>query len=254
MGSLDGKVAVVTGGTGGIGYATAARMLAEGARVVLVDLDEVQVAAAAEALGAECVGIAGDVSQGDVARAYVAAAVDAFGGLDILFANAGIEGSVAPLLQQDEATFDRVLAVNLKGVWHGIREAAPAMIARGGGSIVITSSVAGLIGSPGLGPYIASKHAVMGLMKTAAVELAAHQIRVNTVNPGPVDNRMMRSIEEQAAPGNAAAVKAGFTAQVPLGRYATNEEIAACAVFLASDGASIVTGTSLVADGGFIVQ
>lgn len=254
MNRMQDKVAVVTGGTGGIGLATAKAFIAQGAKVVLVDLDEEALAAAAQSLGDACVGLAGDVGLASTAEAYVAKAVDTFGKLDVLFANAGIEGTVAPLHLQDEADVDRVFSVNIKGVWLGIKHAAPTMIAGGGGSIVITSSVAGLIGSPGLGPYIASKHAVMGLMKTAAVELSPQGIRVNTVNPGPVDNRMMRSIEEQAAPGHAEDVKAGFAAQVPLGRYATNEEIAACALFLASDESSVVTGTSLVADGGFVTQ
>jgi NAD(P)-dependent dehydrogenase (short-subunit alcohol dehydrogenase family) len=117
---------------------------------------------------------------------------------------------------------------------------------------VITSSVAGLIGSPGLGPYIASKHAVIGLMKAAAVELAGAGIRVNTVNPGPIDNRMMRSIENQAAPEHGEVVKAAFSKQVPLGRYGTNEEIAKVALFLASDESSYCTGSIFMADGGFV--
>lgn len=254
MGRLRDRVAIITGGTGGIGRATAEAMIREGARVLLVDRDAVTVAAAARELGDACEGFAGDVSIEQTAKDYVAKAVSCFGGVDILVGNAGIEGRLAPLHEQTEADVDRVLGVNVKGVWFGLKHVVPAMIARGGGSVIMTSSVAGLIGSPGLGPYIASKHAVMGLMKTAAMELGPLGIRVNTVNPGPVDNRMMRSIEEQAAPGHAADVKAGFAAQVPLGRYATNEEIAACVVFLASDEASIVHGTSLVADGGFVTH
>ena len=119
---------------------------------------------------------------------------------------------------------------------------------------MITSSVAGVIGSAGLGPYVASKHAVIGLMRTAAIELAPAHIRVNTVNPGPVENRMMRSIEEQAAPGHGDVVKAGFLKQVPLGRYATNEEISRMVLFLASDDSSYCTGSVYMADGGFVAM
>jgi NAD(P)-dependent dehydrogenase (short-subunit alcohol dehydrogenase family) len=250
---LHGKVSIITGGSGGIGLATARLFLAEGASVLLVDRDP-SVVEAATALGDRCVGFEADVSDGSQVDAFVAAAIEHFGGLDIVFANAGMEGRVAPLVEQSEADLDRVLAVNVKGAWHSIRASVPHLIARGGGSIVVTSSVAGLVGSPGLGPYIASKHAVMGLVKTAALELGPLKIRVNTVNPGPVDNRMMRSIEEQAAPGQGEAVRAGFLKMVPLGRYATNEEIARVVLFLGSDESSIVTGASVVADGGFVAQ
>lgn len=254
MAKLQGKVAWITGATGGIGRATALRFVEEGAQVVVSDRDAEAVQQLAEELGAAAVGVAGDVSDEAHAEAAVARAQEAFGGLDVLFANAGMEGRVAPLHEQREEDVDRVLAVNVKGAWFGLKHAVPAMIARGGGSVIFTSSVAGLIGSPGLGPYIASKHAVMGLMKTAAKEYGSMGIRVNTVNPGPVDNRMMRSIEDQASPGHGEDVRAGFTSQVPLGRYATNEEIAACALFLASDDSSIVHGATLVADGGFVTR
>lgn len=253
MGRLDGKVAVITGGTGGIGLATATRFLAEGASVVLVDKNP-EVVAMADALGAGCLGIEADVTDGREVDAFIAAAVAKFGGLDVVFANAGIEGKVAPLHLQHERDLDRVFSVNIKGPWQVMRAAVPHLIARGGGSILVTSSIAGLVGSVGLGPYVASKHAVMGLVKTAALELATHQIRVNSVNPGPVDNRMMTSIADQAAPGNADFVRAAFEKQTPLGRYMTNEEIASVALFLASDDSSGMTGTSLVADGGFLAQ
>jgi NAD(P)-dependent dehydrogenase (short-subunit alcohol dehydrogenase family) len=144
--------------------------------------------------------------------------------------------------------------VNVRGAFNSIRASAPAIGKRGGGAILVTSSVAGLVGAGGLVPYVTSKHAVMGLVKAAAVELAALKIRVAAINPGPIENRMMRSIEEQAAPGAASAVKAGFEAKVPLGRYGTNEEIANLALFLASDEASYCTGNAYVADGGYVAQ
>ena len=178
--------------------------------------------------------------------------MERFGGLDIVFANAGTEGRVAPIAQYPVEDFDRVLAVNVRGPFLAIKSAVPEMAKRGGGSIIITSSVAGLIGSPGLSAYVASKHATIGLAKTAAAELAPMGIRGNTIDPGPIDNRMMRSIEEQAAPGHGADVKQGFLGMVPMKRYGTNEEIAQLALFLASASSSYCTGASFVADGGFV--
>lgn len=252
MERLRGHRIIITGATGGIGEATARRVLEEGASVLLVDLHEEPLKALSDELGDRAAFYAADVSDADRAAAYVGACVDHFGGVDALFANAGIEGKVAPLLQVDPADMQRVLDVNLMGALYGIQHAAPVMLRSGGGSIVITSSVAGFVGSPGLGPYCASKHAVIGLMKTAAQELGPQGIRVNTLNPGPVDNRMMRSIEEQASPGAGDAVKEKFSAMVPLGRYATNEEIAAMAAFLLSDDSASCNGASYVVDGGLL--
>lgn len=254
MNRLAGKVALVTGGSGGIGEATARRFLAEGARVMLVDVNEDALIRVAKAIAAPSDKLAVSVSdvsvEADVKR-YVAQCVERFGGVDVLFDNAGIEGKIGPLANLAVEDFDRVLAVNVRGAFLGIKHVVPEMIKRGGGSIVVTSSVAGLIGSPGLSAYVTSKHAVIGLARTAAAELAPLKIRVNTVNPGPIDNRMMRSIEDQAAPGAGDAVKAKFTALVPWGRYGTNEEIANMALFLASDESSYCTGSVFMADGGF---
>lgn len=251
MSRLEGKVAIVTGAAGGIGRATAARFVAEGARVVITDLDGDALAVAANEFGEKVAWVAGDVADPSTAQQAVGTALAKFGGLHVLFANAGTEGLVAPLVEQQAADFERVLRINVLGVFNFLKHAAPAIARGGGGSIVITSSVAGVIGSPGLGPYVASKHAVIGLMRTAASELAPLGIRVNTVNPGPIENRMMRSIEGQAAPDHGDVVKAGFTKQIPLGRYGTNEEIAAVALFLASDESSYCTGSIFLADGGF---
>jgi NAD(P)-dependent dehydrogenase (short-subunit alcohol dehydrogenase family) len=248
---MDGKVAIVTGAANGIGRAAAARFAAEGAKVLLVDRDD-RVGDVARSLGASAAAVVADVSsEADTAR-YVAEAVARFGGVDVVFANAGVEGTVAPLAALSVEAFDRVLAINVRGVFLALKHAAPRLAERGGGSVVVTSSVAGLVGSPGLGAYVASKHAVIGLVRTAALELAAQRIRVNAVNPGPIENRMMRSIEEQAAPGAGASVKERFTAMVPLNRYGTNEEIAALALFLASDESSYCTGNVFVADGGLV--
>lgn len=254
MGSLDGTVVVVTGGSGGIGAAAATQMVQEGASVVLFDLDEEALKEAAEPLGDHGAFVAGDVTSLEDQQRAVALATERFGGLHAMVANAGIEGSVAPLTEQTAEDFERVLKVNVLGVWNSLRAAAPALAASGGGSVVITSSVAGFVGSAGLGPYVTSKHAVVGLMRNAAVELAGQGIRVNTVHPGPIDNRMMRSIEEQAAPGHGADVKAGFEGMVPLGRYGTNDEIGAMIAWLCSDASSYCTGQRFVADGGFLAQ
>jgi NAD(P)-dependent dehydrogenase (short-subunit alcohol dehydrogenase family) len=251
MSRLEGKVAIITGAAGGIGRATTARFVAEGARVLMTDREMDPLASSAAAFGDAVAWVAADVTEPNAAERVVTAALAKFGALHVLFANAGTEGRVAPLLEQQPEDFERVFQTNVVGVFRFLKHAAPAIAKSGGGSIVITSSVAGVIGSPGLGPYIASKHAVIGLMRTAAAELAPLGIRVNTVNPGPIENRMMRSIEGQAAPGHGDAVRAGFTKQIPLGRYGTNEEIAALALFLASDESSYSTGSVFFADGGF---
>lgn len=255
MNELSNQVAVVTGGTGGIGLATARLFLAEGAKVILSDLDARVVDEAVRSLDSPNVrGLAGDVSKPATAKALVALATSTFGGLDVFVANAGTEGVVKPMLQYSEEDFDRVMAINVKGVLFAIQAAAPAMIVRGGGSIVVTASVAGLVGSPGLAAYIASKHAALGLVKTAALELGPSKVRVNAIAPGPIDNRMMDSIQEQASPGHGAEVKAGFASQIALGRYGTNDEIAQLALFLASRRSTYSTGAVFVADGGLVAR
>jgi NAD(P)-dependent dehydrogenase (short-subunit alcohol dehydrogenase family) len=253
--TLQQQVAIITGGSGGIGLATARLFLEEGARVVLVDLEPATLEQAVARLDSPHVlGFPGDVSRPEVAAGMVRFASEEYGGVDILFANAGIEGAVKPLADYPLATFERVLDVNVLGTFLGIQAVVPAMVKRKGGSILVTASVAGVVGSPGLCAYVASKHAVLGLMKTAALELGPLGIRVNALAPGPVDNRMMRSIEEQAAPGNGEAVKAGFASQMALGRYGTNEEIAQLALFLASPRSSNSTGAVFFSDGGFVAR
>ncbi|MDA1076274.1 MAG: SDR family oxidoreductase, partial [Proteobacteria bacterium] len=169
---------------------------------------------------------------------------------DILLANAGIEGDVVPIRDYSEERFDQVIAVNVKGVFLGLKAAIPAMEKRGGGSIVITSSVAGVKGTPNISAYGTSKHAVIGLMRAAALECAPLNIRVNTVNPSPVETRMMRSLEEGMAPGNAETAKAMVTSRIPMQRYAEPIDIARVMLFLASDDSAWVTGSVQMADGG----
>ena len=251
MGRLEEKVAVITGGAGGIGIAAAKRFVAEGAKVLLVDLDEQALVDASNEVGsnvsAYCVA---DVSQKADTERYVQQAVDVFGGVDIYLANAGIEGLVTPFLEQTEAMFDQVMAVNVKGVWLGVQSMFPVMQARGGGSIIITSSVAGIKGASMLAPYVTSKHAVVGLMRSAALAGAEHNIRVNTVNPSPVETRMMRSLEAGMMPDDLNAAHDLMSANIPLGRYAEPADIANMMLFLASDEGAFMTGGIYMADGG----
>jgi NAD(P)-dependent dehydrogenase (short-subunit alcohol dehydrogenase family) len=248
---LEGKVAIITGASGGIGAATTKLFVSEGARVMLVDRDAEALSRLCAELGASTRFRVADVAREEDVVTYTKATVQEFGGIDVLFANAGIEGRFSPIIDLPVQLFEQVWTVNVRGVFLGIKYAAPHMSERGGGSIVITSSIAALMGSAGLSAYVSSKHALTGLARTAALELAAKKVRVNTVNPGPIDNRMMRSIEQQADPGHPSLVRQGFEGQVALGRYGKNEEIARLALFLASDEASYCTGGVYVADGGF---
>ena len=248
---LKNKVAIITGGAGGIGLETAKLFLNEGAKgVLLVDLDEEMLKDAAKGLDSDNVAFfSADVSKSDEVKAYTEKAIEEFGQIDVLFLNAGIEGVVKPLTEYPEEMFDKVLDVNVKGVWLGMKHAFPHMKDTGG-SVIITSSVAGLQGTPNVMAYVTSKHATIGAMKVGALEGAEHNIRVNSIHPSPVDNRMMRSLEEGFAPGGAEEAKKGFEQMIPLGRYGKNEEIASLALFLASDESKFITGSTYAIDGG----
>ena len=250
---LDGKVAIITGATGGIGEATAKLFLHEGASVMLVARSAAKLKETCGRLGdtKHLAHFVADATDEAATEAAVAATVKAFGGVDILLANAGTEGAVKPIEAQSMADFEEVLRTNVIGVWLAMKYCVEPMKARGGGSMIALSSIAGVIGSPGLAPYIASKHAVYGLVKTVALELGASKIRVNAIGPGPIDNRMIRSIETQASSEDPDAVRAYFTTLIPLQRYGTNEEVAQLALFLASDDASYCTGGIHMIDGGF---
>ena len=251
MGKLEGKVAVITGGAGGIGRAAGAMFAAEGADVLLVDMDAGALEEAVKEIGSNRVSwCVADVTSAADNDAMIATAEERYGGVDILLANAGIEGDVAPIEAYTEEMFDKVLGVNVKGVFLGLKSSMPAMRKRGGGSIVITSSVAGVGGTPGVSAYSTSKHAVIGLMRSAALEGAPDNIRVNTVNPSPVETRMMRSLESGMGGDAAAEVKAGLEARIPLQRYAEPDDIAKVMLFLASDDAVFVSGTGIAVDGG----
>lgn len=248
MSQLQDKRIYVTGATGGIGGATARLLIERGARVFLSDFSS-EVVDFAQQIGAVG-GVAADVTDPASVKASVDAAAEALGGLDGMFLNAGTEGKVAPIQLAEAEVFERVFRINVLGVFFGLQAGIPHMLAAGGGSVVMTGSVASLVGSPGLAPYCTSKHALLGLMRTAAQELGPQGIRVNTVNPGPIDNRMMASIEHMAAPGSEAAVREGFSARVPLGRYGKSEEVAHMVAFLLSDDAAYCSGNPFLVDGG----
>ncbi len=254
MNSLEGKVVVITGGAGGIGEATARLAHSQGASVVIADLEAGPAEKIAGSLGERARGLAVDVTRREDNEKMVNLAVEEFGRLDAVFLNAGIEGQVGPFDSRSDEAWKTVFDVNVHGVRLGVEAALPALRKAGGGSIVITSSVAGLRGASGLTPYVSSKHAVVGMMRCLAAELGPEGIRVNTLNPGPVDNRMMRSIEDQANPGHGDEVQAAFTSRIPLGRYVTNEECAAMAVLLFSDAATGCNGNTYLVDGGYCAQ
>lgn len=248
MARFTDKVVLITGGSGGIGAEAARKFHAEGAKLVLVDIDEAALSEVAGEIGDNVTIFAADVTQNDQVAAYVKHAIDTFGKIDVFFNNAGVEGVVKPIPEYPEDVFDKVIAVNVKGVWLGLRHVMPVIT--DGGAIINTASVAGLSGTPNVSAYVASKHAVIGLTRVASLEGAARNIRVTSVHPSPVDNRMMRSLEEGFAPGEGEKMKDAFAAAIPLGRYATNEDIANGVLFLASDDAAFITGTKLVVDGG----
>lgn len=257
MPRLTNKVAVITGGAGGIGSAAAKLFAQEGAHVVLVDLDESALQKTVQAIGDENVSyVAADTTQPDQVQHFVNTTIERHGGIDIFLANAGIEGQLSPITETPVEEFDRVMAVNVRGVWLGLKYVIPVMKERGGGSIIITSSTAGLRGSRELAPYVTSKHAVIGLMRTAALECSSMGIRVNTVNPAPIETRMMRSLEQMRVassdngPQTVDDVKRLTASAIPLQRYGDPEEVGKMMLFLASDDSSFCTGGVYMVDGG----
>ena len=250
---FKGKVALITGGGGGIGRAAAMGFSSRGAKVVVVDRDADSGEGTAGILrqqGGEALFIQADVTKAADVQAYVKQTVDTYGAIDCFFNNAGIEGIVAPVTDYDEAMFDKVLGVNVKGVFLGLKYVLAQMQKQGSGAVVNTASVAGLVGSPGMSAYVASKHAVMGLTKTASGEVARQGIRVNAVCPGPIDTRMIHSLTAMVNPSDPAAADARYEASIPLGRYGTAEEVANIVQFLCSDLAGNITGAQYVVDGG----
>ncbi|MDC1171877.1 glucose 1-dehydrogenase [Alphaproteobacteria bacterium] len=249
MSKLDGKVAVITGAAGGIGQAAARLFASEGAKVMLVDVNEEPLIQLANSIGIENTSYAvADVSKASEVERYLKKTLDEFGKVDVTLLNAGIEGRIADLVDQTDEDFDRVISINTRGVWLGLKYSMRAMAENGGGSIVITSSTAGIRAVPGLSPYIASKHAVIGLMRAGAMEGARNNIRVNTVNPSPIETQMIYRLEDTINPGR--GNKQLMADATPLRRYGQPEEVARLMLFLGSEDGSFCTGGVYMCDGG----
>lgn len=250
MGVMNGKVCIVTGAAGSIGLASASLFLAEGARVLLVDREAAKLDEAVRACnaGERAAGHAADVADAAQTRAYVQAAVSRWGRIDVLFSNAGVSGVIKPVTEYPEEVFDAVMGVNVRGSFLACKYALPHM--NEGGSVIITSSIMGVKANGNIAAYATSKHAVVGLMRCVAKEVAPRRIRVNVLAPGPVDNSFQTDIEQRLS------AVVGFNAteminrNIPLGRHAKPEEIARTALFLASDASSFSTGGVFMADGG----
>ncbi|MCY4632420.1 MAG: SDR family NAD(P)-dependent oxidoreductase [bacterium] len=259
---LVGKRTIVTGAGSGIGQAAARLFAAEGARVLCADIDESSAMAVADEIGERAVGLRVDVTNPEGCAAMVRRAVEDFGGLDAVYANAGIAGAgrAADLEVED---WDRVIAVNLTGVWLSIKYAIPHLVEAGGGSLVLQASVGGVIGVPNIAPYAAAKAGVIGLARQMAVDYGPDNIRVNAICPGTVPTPLVRATYEKAG-GFAAVADVGPGASIddmiaaavvrnPLGRLGTTADIANLALYLASDESSWVTGAAITVDGGMSV-
>jgi NAD(P)-dependent dehydrogenase (short-subunit alcohol dehydrogenase family) len=252
MKGLEGKVALVTGGSSGIGHATALAFAREGAKIVIADISVDrgnELVQKIQASGGGAIFFKADVSQPAQVEAVIGNAVEAYGHLDCAFNNAGIEGEMASTADCTEANWDRTIDVNLKGVWLCMKYELRQMLKQNGGAIVNCASVAGLVGFQNLPAYVASKHGIVGLTKTAALECARSGIRVNAVCPGVIRTEMVERVT-----GGHPEAEAQFTALEPVGRMGTPQEVAEAAMWLCSDAASFVTGLVMAVDGGFVAQ
>lgn len=247
---MTGKIALITGAAGAIGLASATLMASRGATIAAMDIKGADFAPLRAAVpDNRLLTLEGDVTDEASYAAAVAAAMKAYGKIDIFFNNAGIEGPSAPIPEFPLDGFRKVMEVNVIGVFLGLKLVIPIMVKAGHGSIVNSSSVAGMTGSPGLCAYVASKHAVLGLTRAAAVECGGKGVRVNCINPGPIEGRMMTSIEKGLG-AKAKEVHDAFAATIPMQRYGTPEEVAGLVAFLASDEAGYVNGGAYTVDGG----
>jgi NAD(P)-dependent dehydrogenase (short-subunit alcohol dehydrogenase family) len=249
---VEGKVALITGAAGEIGAAIARQMAEGGARVALADRNAEGVRAIASQIGGGATWHECDVSDEHSMEQTVAAAEGAHGRIDIGALNAGIVVPRMPLVEFDVETYDRIMAVNARGVFLGLKHIFPALRRQCGGSVVVTASTEGLRGNAGLAPYAASKHAIVALAKTAAIEWAEYNIRVNCINPGPVDTAMMRSLEQKATDAGTPNMRERGVSIIPMKRFAATDEIAKFVRFLASDDASYSTGATYLMDGGML--
>lgn len=251
MGRLTGKVAIITGAASGIGEATAMLFAKEGASLLLADWQDARgerVAEAARKIGGKAAFVKTDVSKPEDVQAMVRAAVQEYGRLDVIFNNAGIEGEMnKPTADCTLENWHRVIGINLSGVFFGMKYAIPEMLKSGGGSIINTASVAGLVGFAGIPAYCAAKGGVVQLSKCAAIEYAKQNVRVNVICPGIIWTPMV-----ERATGDSEEGRAAFTATEPVGRLGTAEEVANVALFLASNESSFCTGAPFIVDGGFV--
>lgn len=253
MKRFENKVVLITGGATGIGLATARRFAQEGAKVVIASRNQAageQAVADIRAAGGEATFIQTDVTQEAQIEALIKQTLETYGRIDAAFNNSGTEGIPAPLSDDSEDNYQKIFDVNVKGLWLSMKHQLKHMQENGGGAIVNNASIAGLIGFPGLGLYAASKHAVLGLTKSAALENAALGIRVNAVSPAVIETDMAERFLS-AQPGNKEDTVAGVKAMHPIGRFGKPEEIASAVTWLCSDDASYIVGQSLTADGGF---
>ncbi|WP_211654777.1 SDR family NAD(P)-dependent oxidoreductase [Planococcus alpniumensis] len=249
---LEGKVAVITGAAGALGTAIAEQLLAEGAKVALVDFNQQALDKLVHRFNdvANVMGLVANLSREEEVKNYVERVVERWGSIDVFMNNAGIIGKTAPLTEQTSEDFDAMMNLNVRGVFLGIKYVLPVMIAQQNGSIINTSSVSGLMGSSGNSLYSAAKHAVVGLTKTAALEVAKDSVRVNSIHPAPLASNMMETIEQSINRDDPARVRQTITSRIPLGRYGQPEEVAKLVIFLASDDSRFITGSQYRIDGG----
>ncbi|WP_153415658.1 SDR family NAD(P)-dependent oxidoreductase [Nocardia macrotermitis] len=245
-GRLAGKVAVITGAGSGIGRASALLFAREGAKVVCADISGRQDKTAAD-IGEAAVAVSADVSKSVEVQRMIAAAVDSFGRLDVLFNNAGMSGKRGPLADLDEESFDTVVAVNLKGAYLGMKYAIPAMLASGGGSVINTASASALVGWQGIAAYAAAKGGIVQLTKSVALDYATQNIRVNAICPGMTWTGLAGAPEDGEPPTDVVPPQ-------PMKRWGKPIELASAALFLASDEASFITGAAIPVDGGYVAR
>lgn len=247
--TLDGKTVLITGAAGAVGQACLAVLLERGARIMMTDR-----AAPPQMPTGDIAFLQADVTDREAMQSLVQATLDRFGKIDALVLTAGIEGPVTPVEELSEADLDAVLAVNLKGSLFALQAALPGMKAQGSGSIVALSSISGVIGSASLAAYTMSKHAIIGLVRAAALEAAPSGVRINAVCPGPIESSMMRRLDSALSDRYPDRPLAAPGAGVPLQRYVTADEVARMIAFLCSDDAASCTGGAYMVDGGFTAK
>ncbi|WP_216829872.1 SDR family NAD(P)-dependent oxidoreductase [Alkalihalobacterium elongatum] len=252
MTRLKDKVAIITGAGGGLGRQTAIRMAEEGAKLSLVDFNEAsgrETKKIVEELGAEAIFIKADVTNSEEVQNYVSITKDKFGRIDVFYNNAGIEGMVAPTAEYDEAEFDKVIAVNVRGVFLGLKYVLEEMKKQGSGSIINTSSIGGLVGHENFSAYVASKHAVAGMTKVAAIEYGKHGIRINAISPGPIKTDMVINAARKNNPDNPQEYYDMLANLIPSRKLGEPNEVANLVTFLATNESPYINGSIIAIDG-----